>query len=398
MKTLVINAGSSSLKFTLFSMKKEEVIASGQVERVGSEEPNLIYKAKGKKIEKMPAGVRNHTAALNSICKELLDDKTGVIKDLSEIEVVGHRVVHGGEKVSAPVVIDDNIKEVIKECFSLAPLHNPANMEGIEAAENLFPGTPNVAVFDTAFHQSMPKEAFMYAIPYELYEKLNIRRYGFHGTSHKFVANATAKLLGQKYSDLKLITCHLGNGCSMAAIDKGVVADTTMGLTPLEGLMMGTRSGDIDPAIIFHLCNNGYDINDVDKILNKQSGLLGISGCSDMRDLIKMKDSGNEKAELAFKMFTRRIAKYIGSYIAVLGGCDAIIFTGGIGEMSLPTRAEIFRLLDGMGVKVDSKKNDDTFAEVGLISKEESICKVVIMPTNEELQIAQEAMEALNKK
>ncbi len=396
MKILVINTGSSSLKFTLVEMETETEIASGQVERLGSKKPNLIYKTTEQKIEKIIA-VANHTEALNEVCQVLTSKDIGVLKDLSEVDAIGHRVVHGAEKFTESVIINEEVKAVVKECIPLAPLHNPPNLEGINATEKLFAGTKNVAVFDTAFHQTMTKEAFLYPIPYELYKKFGIRRYGFHGTSHNFVATATAQYLNKNYEDLKLITCHIGNGCSMAAIDKGKVIDTTMGLTPLEGLVMGTRCGDIDPGIIFYLASQGYSIKDIDNILNKQSGLLGICGTSDMRDTLIARQEGNEKADIAFKIFTRKIIKYIGSYFTLLNGADAIIFTGGIGEYSTPTREAILSNLSALGINLDRKKNNDCYGVKSTISTEDSTCKVIVMPTNEELQIAKETVEALKK-
>ena len=312
MKILVLNAGSSSLKFTLFDMQGAEnsVIASGQVERVGSDKPNVIYKRPdGFKAEHTLAAGADHAAGLQAICDELVDAEHGVLKSLSEVAAIGHRVLHGGEKVTQPVKVTEEVKAIIRECFPLGPLHNPANLMGIEACEKLFPGVPNVGVFDTQFHQTMAPEAYLYAIPYEYYTEHGIRKYGFHGTSHHFVTISTAEFLGKSLDDTNIITCHLGNGCSMAAIKNGKVVDTTMGLTPLEGLMMGTRSGDIDAAAALRMVELGKTASEVDTILNKKSGLFAIAGINsgDMRDIIGAAEGGNERAQLALKMFVRRV-------------------------------------------------------------------------------------------
>ena len=399
MKVLVLNAGSSSMKFTLFSMGKEQVLAKGLVERLGSDKPNLIYKrADGYKVEEQIKAT-NAVEALQDICAKLTDKSYGVISDMSEIQAFGHRVVHGGEKVTAPVLVDEDIKKVIQDCILLAPLHNPANLAGIEACEKNFAGVPNVAVFDTAFHQTMPAEAFLYAIPYELYKEHGIRKYGFHGTSHRYVMNATAEFLGKDAKDLKIITCHLGNGCSMAAIENGKVVDTTMGLTPLEGLMMGTRSGDLDPAVVLTLGSLGKSGKEIDKILNKESGLWGVSGLNtfDMRDITAAEKDGHERATLARKMFTRRVVKYIGSYYAVLGGADVIVFTGGIGEFGNYIREKVCEALGAFGVELDKEANDEMFGKAGLISKENSKIKLLVMPTDEELMIARSVLSLVKK-
>ena len=327
MKILVINAGSSSMKFTLFSMANDTVLAKGQFERLGTDKPNMIYKrADGFKFEGV-IPVKDHVEAVREICAKLVDPQHGVIKSLSEISAIGHRVLLGGEKITRPVKVDDGVKEIIREYIPLGPLHNPANLAGIEACEAAMPGVPNVAVFDTQFHQTMPPEAYLYAIPYEFYQKYGIRKYGYHGTSHHYVTLATARFLGKKPEDVTLITCHLGNGCSMAAIKNGKVIDTSMGLTPLEGLMMGTRSGDLDPAAVIRLIDLGFSTKEVDTILNKKSGLYGVGGIGsgDMRDNINAAAAGNEQAELALKMFARRVIKYLGSYYVLLGGADAVV-------------------------------------------------------------------------
>lgn len=397
MKVLVLNAGSSSMKFTLYTMEKEKVLAKGVAERLGLDNANLIYKRHdGVEIEEiMP--VNDHIGALKEICKKLTDAKVGVIKSLKEVESIGHRVVHGGEQATKPVLVNDQVKNIIRDCFQLAPLHNPPNLAGIEACEKIFPGVPNISVFDTAFHQTMPPEAYLYAIPYELYTKYGIRRYGFHGTSHNFVAKATAAYLEIPFHKLKIISCHLGNGCSMAAINQGNVIDTTMGLTPLEGLVMGTRCGDIDPAIVLYLHKLGNSIDEIDQILNKKSGLLGVGGIgsSDMRDILKAAEGGDQQALRAKRMFIRRIVKYIGAYYALLGRADVLIFTGGVGEYSVPVRTEIMKSLGALSIMLDEKANDECFGKRGIISTQDSACKAVVMPTDEELMIARSVVRTL---
>ena len=400
MKILVINSGSSSLKFTLFEMEggSNTVIASGLVERVGTPTPNLIIKRPdGFKFEESPEGVKNHSDGLRAVCAKLVDPQIGVLKSLSEVKAIGHRVLHGGEKITAPVKVDAEVKDIIRECIPLGPLHNPANLSGIEACEEIFAGVPNVAVFDTQFHQTMPPEAYLYAIPMDFYKKYGIRKYGFHGTSHRFVTLSTAEFLGKKPEDVTIITCHLGNGCSMAAVKNGKVIDTTMGLTPLEGLMMGTRSGDMDPAAVLRMVEVGNTAKEVDTILNKKSGLLAVGGIGsgDMRDIVNAADSGNKDAALALKMFIRRIVKYIGSYYVLLGGADAIVFTGGIGEHSLPERKAILDGIACLGIKCDDAKNNECFGKAGVISTDDSAWKAIVMPTNEELMIALETVKTL---
>ena len=400
MKILVINSGSSSLKFTLFEMEggSNTVIASGLVERVGTPTPNLIIKRPdGFKFEESPEGVKNHSDGLRAVCAKLVDPQIGVLKSLSEVKAIGHRVLHGGEKITAPVKVNAEVKDIIRECIPLGPLHNPANLSGIEACEEIFAGVPNVAVFDTQFHQTMPPEAYLYAIPMDFYKKYGIRKYGFHGTSHRFVTLSTAEFLGKKPENITIITCHLGNGCSMAAVKNGKVIDTTMGLTPLEGLMMGTRSGDMDPAAVLRMVQVGNTAQDVDTILNKKSGLLAIGGIGsgDMRDIVNAADSGNKDAALALKMFIRRIVKYIGSYYVLLGGADAIVFTGGIGEHSIPERKAILDGIACLGIKCDDAKNNECFGKAGVISTDDSAWKAIVMPTNEELMIALETVKTL---
>ena len=399
MKILVINAGSSSMKFTLFAMENESVIAKGQFERLGSDAPNMIFKRPdGFKFEQV-IPVKDHVEAFKAICDKLVDPEIGVIKDLSEINAVGHRVLHGGEKITAPVVIDDNAKSIIRECFPLGPLHNPANLAGIEACEEAMPGVTNVGVFDTQFHMTMAPEAYLYAIPYEYYKEHGIRKYGFHGTSHHYVTLATAKFLGKDVNDVNIITCHLGNGCSMAAVQNGKVVDTTMGLTPLEGLMMGTRSGDMDPAAVLRMIELGNTAKEVDNILNKKSGLLGVGGINtgDMRDMLSAANSGNERAELAVKMFVRRVVKYIGAYNCLVGGAEAIVFTGGIGEFSYEIRKKIVDSLGALGIKLCDQRNTECFGKAGVISTDDSNIKVIVMPTDEELMIARHTMKLAAK-
>ena len=401
MKILVVNAGSSSLKFTLFNMENGEnaVLASGQVERIGSDTPNLIYKRPdGFKSEEV-IKITNHGEALSEIRRKLLDPQVGVLKNLSEVAAIGHRVLHGGEKVTQPVLITQEVKDIIRECFPLGPLHNPANLTGIEACEKDFPGVPNVGVFDTQFHQTMPPEAYLYAIPYDYYKQFGIRKYVFHGTSHHYVTLSTAEFLGKKPEDTTIITCHLGNGCSMAAVKNGKVIDTTMGLTPLEGLMMGTRSGDLDPAAVLRLIELGHSREEVDKILNKKSGLLGIGGINsgDMRDMLNAAAEGKEQAELAIRMFVRRVIKYIGSYYVLLGGAEALVFTGGIGEYSVPIRQRVMEGLGALNIRIDEGKNNACFGKKGVISTDDSAWKAIVMPTNEELMIALSTMRVLGK-
>ena len=398
MKVLVINAGSSSMKFTLYSMETETVLAKGVFERLGTIGPNLIYKRPdGFKFEQ-EIPVKDHVGAFNEICKKLVDPEIGVIKSLSEISAIGHRVLHGGEKITEPMLVTEEVKAIVRECFPLGPLHNPANLAGIEACEKAMPGVPNVGVFDTQFHQTMPKEAYLYAIPYEYYEKYGIRRYGFHGTSHHYVTLATAKFLGQDIENTDIITCHLGNGCSMAAIKGGKVVDTTMGLTPLEGLMMGTRSGDIDAAAVIRMIDLGSTPAEVDNILNKKSGLFGVGGIGtgDMRDMLAAAESGNERAQLAVKMFVRRIVKYIGSYFMVAGKVQAVVFTGGIGEFSHEIRRMIVEQLAPLGIYLDAEANDTFRGKAGVISTADSKIKAIVMPTDEELMIAKTTQKIIN--
>ncbi|MHB9126002.1 MAG: acetate kinase, partial [Armatimonadota bacterium] len=362
MLVLVVNAGSSSLKYQLIDMSNEAVLAKGIAERIGGKGACLTQETTGKEKTKTSAEIPDHQVAMRLVFKALTDPATGAISDVNEITAIGHRVVHGGESFSEPVVINEAVLETIERLSALAPLHNPPNRMGIEAAIKELPGAPQVAVFDTAFHQSIPKQAYMYALPYELYKEHGVRRYGFHGTSHKYVARRAGKLLAERgipKAEQKIITCHLGNGVSFTAVKGGKSVDTSMGLTPMEGLMMGTRCGDIDPAIVpFMIRSLGYSVDDVDSLMNKQSGLLGISGISnDMRDVEANAEAGNERAQLAFDMFCYRSAKYIGAYAAAMNGLDAIVFTAGIGEHSPATRETVCGKLGFLGVKIDQEKN-----------------------------------------
>jgi acetate kinase len=389
-KVLVINAGSSSLKFTMFRMTGQRVLAKGLVERIGLAKPNLIYQRTGDEKTEEEVTVANHGDAL-------VDKQSGVLKSLSEVQAIGHRVVHGGERFTDPVVIDDAVKSNIRLCSDLAPLHNPPNLGGIEACERAFPGIPNIAVFDTAFHQTMPPSSFMFALPRKLYEEYGIRKYGFHGTSRKFVFQSAADYLSIPRQKAKLITCHLGNGASIAAVNGGHVLDTSMGMTPLMGLVMGTRCGDIDPAVVLYLLKQGMSGDQIDKILNKESGLLGVSGAlsSDMRDIIAAKDDGNQKAQQAFDVFVQRLVSYIGSYYTLLGGADAVVMTGGIGENSAPVREAVLTRLEVLGCFLDREANK-VMGEQAIISTPDSTLLAVVAPTNEELMIALETVAVLS--
>ena len=396
-KILVINSGSSSLKFTLFSMTTETMLAKGLVERIGTPNANLVYQRDGEPKTQQGIAAENHGKALAMACKMLADPETGVLKSLKEVNAIGHRVVHGAEDFSDSVVITEDVKASIKKCADLAPLHNPANLDGIVACETVFPNVPNVVVFDTAFHQSMPKHAYMYAIPQKFYDEYRIRKYGFHGTSHKFVAQAAAEYLKKPLEELSLITCHLGNGSSITAVKGGKVLDTTMGLTPLPGVIMGTRCGDIDPAIIFFLARKGLSIDAIDNALNKESGLKGINGLEsgDMRDTVNAAAQGKAAAENALNMFGHRAALYIGGYFTLLGGADAIIFTGGIGENSAPARKAILSRLEAIGCKLGEAKNKAVMGNLGVVSADASKLPAIVIPTNEELMIARETFRLL---
>ena len=392
MKILVLNSGSSSLKYQLIDMTNEEVIAKGNFERIGQGNSFLTHKV-GEEKHLIECPVENHEAAIKVVLEQFTHPEYGVIKDLKEIDAVGHRLVHGGEKFASSVVITDDVIEKVKECIPLAPLHNPAGILGIEACKRLMPGVPMVGVFDTAFHQTMPKENYIYPIPYEYYEKYGIRRYGFHGTSHRFVSERAAELLGGQRDDLKIVTCHLGQGASLAAIKGGKSLDTSMGLTPLAGIPMGTRCGDIDPAIVKYLMENeNLSIGEVDTILNKKSGAFGISGVSpDFRDIEIEAEKGNERASLALNNYNYLVAQYIAKYSVTLQGIDAIVFTAGIGENAGTTRKGICDKLAFMGVKIDEEKNKTRGQEIE-ISTPDSKIRVFVIPTNEELVIARDTM------
>jgi acetate kinase len=394
MNVLVINCGSSSLKFQLINAETEKVLAKGLCERIGID-GRLTYQPAGGEKEKSDLAMPTHTEAIQFVIDALTNDKTGVVKSLDEIGAVGHRLVHGGEKFASSVVITDEVKKAVEECNDLAPLHNPANLIGVAACEKLMPGTPMVAVFDTAFHQTMPEKAYMYGLPYEYYEKYKVRRYGFHGTSHSFVSKRAAEVMGKSYDEVKTIVCHLGNGSSVSAVLNGKCVDTSMGLTPLEGLVMGTRSGDIDPAIMeFIAKKENLDIEGVMEVLNKKSGVFGISGglSSDFRDLTDAMNAGDKKAKIAMDVFSYRVAKYIGSYAAAMNGVDDIVFTAGIGENDDYVREEVCKYLGYLGVDFDSEVNKGLRGKEAELTKEGSKVKVFVIPTNEELAIARETL------
>ena len=393
MNILVINCGSSSLKFQLIDSETEKCIAKGLCERIGIEGSQITYTPDGGEKEQTVTPMPDHTEAIRLVLEALTNEKTGVVKSLDEIGAVGHRIVHGGEKFAASTIITDEVMKAIEECNDLAPLHNPANLIGINACKKLMPTTPMVAVFDTAFHQTMPEEAYMYGLPYEYYEKYKIRRYGFHGTSHSYVSKKAAEVLGKKYEDLKIIVCHLGNGASVSAVKNGKCVDTSMGLTPLEGLIMGTRSGDVDPAVVQYICNKeNKTVDEVLNILNKKSGVLGISGVSsDFRDVTKAENEGNERAKAANEAFIYRVIKYIGAYVAAMNGVDAIAFTAGVGENDVNAREKILSGLTYLGIEVDHEANKRR-GENTMISTPASKVKVAVIPTNEELAIARETV------
>ena len=392
MNILVINCGSSSLKYQLINSETEGVLAKGLCERIGID-GMLTYQPEGGEKEKSEIAMPTHTEAINAVLAALTNEKSGVIKSLSEVGAVGHRVVHGGEKFTSSCLINDESMKAIEECNDLAPLHNPANLIGIRACQELMPGVPMIAVFDTAFHQTMPDVAYTYGIPYEYYEKYKVRRYGFHGTSHSYVSKRTAEIVGKPYDQMKIIVCHLGNGASISAVNCGKSVDTSMGLTPLEGLVMGTRSGDLDPAIIdFVGKKEGLSLDEMNEVLNKKSGMLGISGVSsDGRDLEAAAETGNKRAQLALDVFDYRVIKYIGAYAAAMNGVDAIAFTAGIGENNIKMRKDVCSSLTYLGVKLDEEKNN-VRGEERIISADDSKVQVLLVPTNEELAIARETL------
>ncbi|MDO4819424.1 MAG: acetate kinase [Prevotella sp.] len=394
MKILVLNCGSSSIKYKLYNMDDESVMAAGGIERVGMPESfNKVTLPNGEK-KKLMRDIPEHTAGVKFIFECLTDPEIGAIKDLKEIDAVGHRLVHGGEKFATSVLITDDVIRQVEECSDLAPLHNPANLKGVAAVSQLMPGLPQVGVFDTAFHQTMPDYAYMYAIPYELYSRYGVRRYGFHGTSHRYVSERVCKYLGVRKEDKRIITCHIGNGGSLAAVKYGKCVDTSMGLTPLEGLMMGTRSGDIDGGAITYIAEKeGLDANGISTLLNKKSGMLGITGLSsDMRDVFNAATSGNEKARLALDMYFYRIKKYIGAYAAAMGGVDIIVFTAGVGENQSDMREVVCRDMEWMGIELDNEKNATIHGEEAVLSTSASKVTVVCIPTDEELMIAQDTL------
>lgn len=394
MQVLVVNCGSSSIKYQLFNMTDESVLAKGLVERIGLDGAVLTHQPTDKEKVVLTADIKNHSVGIKMVLDALNDANHGVIKNLNEISAVGHRVVHGGEKFTDSALITPEVLKAIEDCIEMAPLHNPPNLLGINACTELMPGTPQVAVFDTAFHQTMPKFSFLYGLPYEAYEKYGLRRYGFHGTSHKYVSQRAAEIMGQQMTDLRIITCHLGNGASLAAIKHGKSVDTSMGFTPLEGLVMGTRCGEIDPAIIPYLMKKeGMTPDQIDTYLNKKSGVLGVSGVSsDFRDIEDAAKGGNERAQLALDVFTYKVRKYIGGYVAAMGGVDAIVFTAGLGENSISMREKICSGLEYLGTRIDPVKNN-------VRGKAQEICvdgakvKIFVIPTNEELVIARDTNE-----
>lgn len=394
MKILVINCGSSSLKYQLIDMSNNGVLAQGLVERIGID-GILTQKVDGREKYVVETDLKDHQIAIDLVLKTLIDEKQGVIKSMDEISAVGHRVVHGGEKYSESVLVTDEVLESLQELIKLAPLHNPANIIGIKACQALMPNTPMVAVFDTAFHQTMPQKAFMYPVPYEYYEEDHIRRYGFHGTSHKYVSGEVAKWMNKDISDLKIITCHLGNGVSVTAVNGGKSIDTTMGFTPLDGVIMGSRSGSIDPAIVTFLQKEkGYSADEVNDILNKKSGVLGVSGIgTDFRDIRAAAEKNNERALLTMDIYGYQIKKQIGAYAAAMGGLDAVVFTAGIGEHAPEVRIRALTNMEFLGINIDSAKNDNQNIGDGMeISTPDSKVKLYVIPTNEELMIAEETL------
>ncbi|NTS42311.1 acetate kinase [Flavisolibacter sp. BT320] len=399
MNIFVVNSGSSSIKYQLFTMPDEKPICVGLVERIGLENSVITHKFQQngeEKVIRRTLELPDHEAGLHEVAKLLTDAEIGVIQNPGEIDAIGHRVVHGGESFSCTTVITREVKEEIKKLFSLAPLHNPANYLGIEVAEKIFTNATQVAVFDTAFHQTMPEKAFRYAIPQSFYSDLGIRAYGFHGTSHKYVTEKTLQFLQNPKA--KIITIHLGNGCSMAAVNAGKSVDTSMGFGPLSGLVMGTRTGDIDPSIIFYLVNQlGYNLEQVSNMLNKNSGMLGLTGFSDMRDILKAREEGNEHASLAYALYAYRIKKYIGAYTAVLNGLDAIVFTAGVGENDAATRQLVCAQMDYLGIGLDETENNTRTPGIRDISAADSKVKVLVVPTNEELEIVKQCYSLLQE-
>lgn len=398
MKILVLNCGSSSIKYKLFDMNTGEVFAKGGIEKVGMKDSFLQFTDKNGNKVVLKSENMNHKQGIKFILDLLVSKEHGCLKSLNEIDSVGHRVVHGGEKFNSSVLITDEMVKQMEECIELAPLHNPPNLAGIYAIQEILPNVPQVGVFDTAFHQTMPKESYMYALPYSLYEKYGIRRYGFHGTSHRYVSARAAEIVGKDLKDLKMITAHIGNGGSITAIKGGISVDTSMGMTPAEGLIMGTRCGDVDPGVLPYINEKEkLGVNGISDLINKQSGLLGVSGVSsDMRDIQQAIEDGNERAKLVFDMFALRIKKYIGAYIAELNGCDIIVFTGGIGEFSLETREKICENMEFLGIELDKEKNQKAFGIESIVSTPNSKIKVIVIPTDEEFMIASDTKEIVD--
>lgn len=399
MKILVLNCGSSSIKYKLFEMEQKEVIAQGGVEKIGMKGSFLMLTLPDGQKVMLEGEILEHRAGIEYILGVLLSEKYGCIKSLNEIDAVGHRVVHGGERINESVLITDEVIEILNDCIELAPLHNPPNLKGIYAIKELMPDTPQVGVFDTAFHQTMPDYAYTYGIPYALYEKYGIRRYGFHGTSHRYVSKRACDFLGVPYEEQRIISAHIGNGCSVTAIKEGKSIDTSMGMTPVEGLIMGTRSGDLDPGVISYIMEKEHmGTKGISTLLNKFSGILGISGISsDMREIQAGIDHGNKRAILAMNTYNYRIKKYIGSYAAVLGGVDILVFTGGVGENQAVTRSDVCKNMEFMGIELDEELNAAVRAKEGIISKPSSRVKVMIIPTDEELTIAKDTEEILQQ-
>ncbi len=399
MKILVLNSGSSSLKYQVIDMKTEETLASGYYERIGSDKAFLTHKVNGEKI-KLEHPAKDHAEALKFVMEQLLNEKYGVIKSLDEIDSIGHRMVHGGEKFSSSVLIDDEVLKTVEECADLAPLHNPAGILGVKACQKEMPGKPNVGVFDTAFHQTLPKERYIYPIPYEYYEKYGVRKYGFHGTSHMFVSRRIAEILNKPIEDLKIINCHIGQGASICAIQNGKSVETSMGLTPVAGIPMGSRTGDLDPSVVtFIMKKENMTPEEADAMLNKKSGLLGISGVSaDNRDIEKAIEEGNERAKLAMDHYHYAIAAYIAKCAVAMNGVDVITFTAGVGERGRGSRKAICEKLQFMGVKLNEQANEDAFAVEAKISADDSKVLVYVVPTNEELMIAKETERIVNGK
>ncbi len=405
MKILVLNSGSSSVKFQIvetdlerMAAHRDETLATGQVEKIGLSDSRLVLRIPGRQDFQDYREVLEHRAAIEWILGTIADPEHGILTSVEEVEAVGHRVVHGGEEFASSVLMTPEVVAQIEQCSVLAPLHNPANLRGYHAARTILPDVPHVAVFDTAFHQTMPAHAFLYGIPFQFYTKHHLRRYGFHGTSHRFVIFRASQMLGWKREESRFITCHLGNGCSVAAVDHGKSVDTSMGFTPLEGLLMGTRCGDMDPAIIpWLMAMEEMTLHQINTMLNKHSGLYGVSGVSsDMRELLRARADGNRRADVAFRMFCYRIAKYIGAYAAAMGGVDAVIFTGGIGENSPEVRQEALQNLGFMGLELDRERNAELVGGEGEISTEDSAVKALVIPTNEERVIARDVVRVLN--